>query len=1168
METAGGEGLRNLLEGAEARPFGAFHVFTIRTRFGKNGTEFFLDGRKGGSRDRLESMIGVDRMVIGGRYYSNNPGIAPGAQGSFAGEIALVAAYGRALSDEERVTTETFLQKRLPALEAAAGGQTGHGLEMVQDPPPVQVLVPGFSVQEVPLKLGNINSLRYRHDGKLIAVGYDGKLSLLSDTDNDGVPDKAEVWWDQAPLKGALGLALLPANDPRGEGAFVPSKTKLSLLLDRNRDGVAEEEIIAADGWKEIPQGVDTVGVAVHPKDGSLYFCIGCANYADAYLHDAAGNSNYRIDSLRGTVQHLSADFKTRETVATGVRFLCALAFNKEGDLFATEQEGATWLPNGNPYDELLHIVSGRHYGFPPRHPRHLPNVLDEPSTFDFAPQHQSTCGMVFNQGVNGGPAFGPSHWHDDALVCGESRGKIWRTKLVSTPEGYVAQTQLIACLNLLTVDACVTPRGDYLIACHTGPPDWGTGPAGEGRLFLVKWVNHDLPQPVLAWAAAPDEFRIAFDKPLRAEDWKGAKEQVKIEAGQYVSAGDRFETVRPGYQVVRDQMASPRRWIDVQSLALTADARTLVLKIPRQTQPVNYAVTLPLPDSWKTPSAIAQAPQMDVLVNLNGVQTREGPVLPHPSPAVSKALTAGSADHEAFFATNPAAITLQSRVNTANLFQPATQPGATLDWDISKDAFANRRMALRKAGAEKDLPLTSNEDGLADLTLTLDSQSRLVYALDQNIRTIALNRVFTPWMQPKTEPPSEGPVVRTDVKGNWLHGRQLYFGKAICWTCHPMRGDGLSFGPELTNLLYRDRAAVIADILKPSATINPDHAGSTLALQDGTTVNGIIGTINAERVVLRLPAGARQEIPRSQITSILPMKPSLMPEGLWMTLNETEQEDLLTFLLTTPLEPAPITRTDPGPPPSRKLSEVMSHLSSPDPAAPAPRPLRILLSAGPKDHGLNEHDYPVWLDRWSKLLALADNVTTTTCMGFPTKEQLAAADVTIFYSANGGWDLQAAIRLDEYQQRGGGLVYLHWGIEGHAHPAELAERIGLATSASAFRHGEMDLRFSSTEHPITAGFKEPIKFVDETYWRLKGDPTRIAVLANATEEAELRPQMWTRETAKSRVFSSVPGHYTWTLDDPLYRILVLRGICWSAHEPDVNRLAPLTLVGARFTGE
>src|SRR3712207_8234130 len=41
---------------------------------------------------------------------------------------------------------------------------------------------------------------------------------------------------------------------------------------------------------------------------------------------------------------------------ATGIRFTVAVRLNKDGELFCTDQEGATWLPNGNPFDELMHI--------------------------------------------------------------------------------------------------------------------------------------------------------------------------------------------------------------------------------------------------------------------------------------------------------------------------------------------------------------------------------------------------------------------------------------------------------------------------------------------------------------------------------------------------------------------------------------------------------------------------------------------------------------------------------------------------------------------------------------------------------------------------------------------------------------------------------------------
>ena len=129
----------------------------------------------------------------------------------------------------------------------------------------------------------------------------------------------------------------------------------------------------------------------------------------------------------------------------------------------------------------------------------------------------------------------------------------------MKTPAGYVAQNQLIACLAMLTVDVAVSPRGDLLVACHSGGPDWGTGPQGAGKIFNIAYTAKEAPQPVLTWSASPTELRVTFDRDLDATKLKDLAKQASIEQGRYVAAGDRFESFRPGYQVVMDQMATPR---------------------------------------------------------------------------------------------------------------------------------------------------------------------------------------------------------------------------------------------------------------------------------------------------------------------------------------------------------------------------------------------------------------------------------------------------------------------------------------------------------------------------------------------------------------------------------------------------------------------------------
>ena len=1136
VESVGSAGFRDLLApgflNAAERPFGSFHVFTARSKVGKGGTEVFLDGFKGGARDRAESSIALDQITIGARLYSNDPAQPPYAQGSFDGAIAEVLVYNRALSDNERRAVEQALLAKTVALHALMSGAKGHALESVKDPPAVQMLVPGFTVHELPLKIVNLNNVRYRHDGKLVGLGYDGRIHLLTDTDGDGLEDRSELLWDKQTLRAPIGMEL------RGDQVFVASKGKVSVIANN-------EERVIASGWNELPHGVDTLGLAIDPKDGSVYFGLGCANFVDPYLIDrATGKSRFRLDSIRGTIQRISPDFSKHETVCTGVRFTCALAFNEHGDLFATDQEGATWLSNGNPLDELLHIQKGKHYGFPPRHPKHLPDVRDEPPVIEYGPQHQSTVGMVFNQG------FGPAHWEGDALVCGESRGKLWRTKLAKTPLGYVAQNHLIACLTTLAVDACVSSKGDLVVACHSGPPDWGTGPAGEGRIFKIRYTGNALPQPVLAWAAASDEFRVAFDRPLDSADWANASKQIKIEAGEHVSAGDRFEVIRPGYQVVRDQMAQPRRWVDVLGLSLSEDRRTLVLRVARQAEAINYAITLPLPERWRQRGGIAQHPQIDVALTLNGVLASAGDrrvVLPHPSVTASKVLTLGSAEHEAFL--KQPRFTMRTAVDRSDPFVPAVQPGSKLDWEQKVELFDVR--ADSAISGDKILEFTASQD------------TQVYFAKNDLRHPISTARVYVPWAVRGAERMTIAKE-RTDVKGHWLRGRHVYFSDGGCATCHTIRGEGTPFGPDLSNLIHRDRDSVMQDIFQPSATINPDHAGTMLTLKDGVSVAGLVRSIKDNKVVVALPAGVQTEYAQDTIAGSEPLKASLMPEGLREVLNAAQIEDLLTFLLVSPLEPAPITRTDPPAPPARRFAEIEAVIGarSADDAAL----LRILLCSGPKDHGSDEHDYPLWLERWSRLLALAENITVGTATGFPTADQLAKADVAVFYNANPGWNEAHAKAMDAYHQRGGGAVYIHYAVDGGKAPDLAADRFGLAfTLGSRFRHGEFDLVFTQPDHPITRGFPT-LHFTDETYWKMRGHPSRLNILGTSIEENAPQPELWTMERHKSRIVGCIPGHYTWTFDDPLFRILVFRAICWAARQENPDRLADLALIGARWT--
>ena len=56
------------------------------------------------------------------------------------------------------------------------------------------MLVPGFTVRELPVKLTNLNNVEYAADGRLFAGGYDGRFHVLRDTNGDGLEDKVDTF--------------------------------------------------------------------------------------------------------------------------------------------------------------------------------------------------------------------------------------------------------------------------------------------------------------------------------------------------------------------------------------------------------------------------------------------------------------------------------------------------------------------------------------------------------------------------------------------------------------------------------------------------------------------------------------------------------------------------------------------------------------------------------------------------------------------------------------------------------------------------------------------------------------------------------------------------------------------------------------------------------------
>lgn len=782
------------------------------------------------------------------------------------------------------------------------------------------MLVPGFTVRELPVKLTSLNNIEYAPDGRLFAGGYDGRFHLLRDTDGDGLEDKVDTFQPESSPNYPLGM-VVQNGDP-----CVVLTDEIVRFRDTNGDGVPDKrETIIKDFDDPVlvaakylnHRRVDSSMALAHGPDGSWYVTMGNAGYNNPYWHDkiskegvTEGSPHYSTQQRRGCLLRITPDGKV-EQLNSGLRYIMSLQFNKNGDLFGTDQEGATWCPNGNPFDELLHLQAGRHYGFPPRHPKYLADVADEPSIWNYAPQHESACGFRFNTAGEGRGRFGPEFWADNAIVTGESRGVLWRTALAKTAAGYVARTELFARLNMITTDCAISPKGDLLVCCHTGKPDWGNGPKGEGRLFKFSLTHPEAPQPVLAWAASETETIVTFDKAAKPVE----PASIQLRSGRYLSAGDHLETMRPPYAVVAMQQRQETGVLPVKASRLSDDARELHLTSAPRDLAIQHELNI-----GKT----------GVAFDLGGLQAEwrgEGEWkgwLPHPDFTAAREFTKSSATHDQLWQhlTMPGQLTLRTQLDLWNMMQPATQPLSKLDYtpepeivtftfksDASLTLEAKDATIKRISDTESQLTIDGpKENHWAALTITLKTPATKLdvgytTTRDAHMRAPGVKRFLLPFAKPAAPDRVSGNIPEL-AGGDWAKGHVLFTGKAACFTCHVLRGEGMTVGPDLNNLIHRDYAGVLRDIMDPSAVINPDAIGYTVTSKDGSTVTGTRVGETADELHIAQPGGQISRLNKTTITKTETMPISLMPAGIDKTLSKEELRDLMTYLLTTKPEP------------------------------------------------------------------------------------------------------------------------------------------------------------------------------------------------------------------------------------------------------------------------
>jgi putative membrane-bound dehydrogenase-like protein len=135
------------------------------------------------------------------------------------------------------------------------------------------------------------------------------------------------------------------------------------------------------------------------------------------------------------------------------------------------------------------------------------------------------------------------------------------------------------------------------------------------------------------------------------------------------------------------------------------------------------------------------------------------------------------------------------------------------------------------------------------------------------------------------------------DLACNPAHGREIY--ERTCLVCHQRDGKGNEIGPDLRAAVDHPPEKLLANILDPSADIQPGYHAYNCVLKNGEELYGLIASETAPSIVLKSADGSRHTILRQDIASLRSTNLSVMPDGLENGLSKQDMADLISFLRT-----------------------------------------------------------------------------------------------------------------------------------------------------------------------------------------------------------------------------------------------------------------------------
>lgn len=162
-----------------------------------------------------------------------------------------------------------------------------------------------------------------------------------------------------------------------------------------------------------------------------------------------------------------------------------------------------------------------------------------------------------------------------------------------------------------------------------------------------------------------------------------------------------------------------------------------------------------------------------------------------------------------------------------------------------------------------------------------------------------------------------EGKLDARTPPGDRTRGKEIFFGKGECSTCHMLSGEGGFLGPDLSAYGSSMSAKAIRDeIVRPDRIEGAGYRSAAITTRDGDRMEGVVRNEDNFSLQLQTKDGSFHFFQKTELRSVEPFGHSVMPTDYRQRLSPDELKDLVSYLMNGSLaRPGPTSRKSEDPP-------------------------------------------------------------------------------------------------------------------------------------------------------------------------------------------------------------------------------------------------------------